>query len=318
VKRFLSVVFLLNSLHAVEAVRIWDKAPYNAFTDLVRFDGKFFCAFREGATHHAKDGAGVIRLLASRDGRRWEPEALVAMDGVDMRDPKLSITPAGELMMAVGAVRDGETGPERIRTLAYFSRDGRSWGAPSQIGETGFWLWRVTWHGGTAYSVGYGRGGLRLYVSEDGRAFRPLVAAFASPHGGNEASLVFDADGTAYCFLRRDAPKMTAMWGVSRAPYREWTWTDLGRRVGGPHVTIAPDGRLIGVVRYFEGNVRSVSVVELDRKGGMRHLAKLPSSNGDSGYAGMWWHEGELLTSYYSTHENRHTSIFLARWRPEE
>ena len=157
-----------------------------------------------------------------------------------------------------------------------------------------------------------------MYVSEDGRRFRTLVEGFAAQHGGNEATLVFDANGTAYCFLRRDAPKMTAMWGMSRAPYREWTWTDLGRRVGGPHVTVAPDGRLIGVVRYFEGTVRSVSVVEMDRKGGMRHVVKLPSSNGDSGYAGMWWHEGELWTSYYSTHENRHTSIFLARWRPGE
>jgi hypothetical protein len=32
----------------VPAVKIWDKGRHNAFTDLIRFKGKFYCTFREG------------------------------------------------------------------------------------------------------------------------------------------------------------------------------------------------------------------------------------------------------------------------------
>ena len=32
----------------VSGERIWDFAPHNAFTDLVRFGGVWYCTFREG------------------------------------------------------------------------------------------------------------------------------------------------------------------------------------------------------------------------------------------------------------------------------
>lgn len=313
ISKLLFFVLFCGSLHGVEAFRIWDKAPYSAFTDLTVYKGRFLCAFREAPAHMAEAGAGVIRVLASADGRMWEPVALVSQSDVDLRDPKFSVTPTGELMMTVGAVAGKRTGVRIIRSLAYFSRDGVSWEEPVEIGEVGFWLWRITWFNGKAYSVGYGRGRMRLYVSDDGRNFRTIVHDFASSEGGNEATLVFDPDGTAYCFLRRDTDTQNARWGVSKAPYIDWEWKDLGRRVGSPHVMAAPDGRLIGVVRYFEGPVRRVSVVELDRAGKITELQALPSSNGDSGYAGMVWRDGSLWISYYSTHVARKTSIFIAR-----
>jgi len=308
---------LCLSLHGAEAARIWDKSPYNAFTDLIHYNGLFLCAFREAPTHHAKDGLGTIRVLESRDGKAWATRSELALAGYDLRDPKFSITPKGELMMSLGAVNPNASGPGRIQTLGYFSRDGATWGKGVPIGEQGFWLWRVTWFGGKAYSVGYQSGGtgvLRIYISDDGRSFRTLVSDLKVPDYGNEATMVFGKDGTAYCFVRRDKGTMSALWGTSKAPYTEWTWKDLGRRVGSPHAIQIPDGRFIGVVRYFEGNVRRVSVIELDPAGKMTELQALPSSNGDSGYAGLLWKDGELWTSYYSTHENRRTSIFLARW----
>ena len=32
----------------VQVRKIWDRAPHNAFTDLVRFHDRWFCVFREG------------------------------------------------------------------------------------------------------------------------------------------------------------------------------------------------------------------------------------------------------------------------------
>lgn len=310
------LLFLLClPLGATEALRIWDKAPYNAFTDLIRYQDRWLCVFREGKTHFPKDGDGTIRVLASKDGKEWLSVAQLARSGADLRDPKLSITPSGELMMAVGAA---SAAGRPVETIAYFSKDGASWSDGELIGERGFWLWRITWHKGKAYSVAYqgGRtGATRLYVSGDGRRFTTLVADLGIPDFPNESTLLFRKDGTAMCFVRRDAGTMSAMLGSSAPPYTKWEWKDLGRRVGSPHFIETPAGRILGVVRYFEGNVRSVSVIEIDPAGAMKLVEKLPSSNGDSGYAGIVWHDGELWTSYYSTHEKR-TYIYFARWKP--
>jgi hypothetical protein len=45
----------------VEVKKIWDQAPHNAFTDLIRFEGRWFCVFREGQGHVSPDGA--LRVL---------------------------------------------------------------------------------------------------------------------------------------------------------------------------------------------------------------------------------------------------------------
>ncbi|MCA9088271.1 MAG: exo-alpha-sialidase, partial [Planctomycetaceae bacterium] len=55
--------------------RIWDKAPHNAFTDLLFHEGRWYCVFREGSAHVSPDGA--LRVLTSTDGEHWESLALV-------------------------------------------------------------------------------------------------------------------------------------------------------------------------------------------------------------------------------------------------
>ena len=77
----------------VSVKKIWDRAPHNGFTDLIRFHDQFFCCFREGLDHVGGDG--VIRILASRDGEVWEDCAGVAEPGVDLRESKLEVTPDG-------------------------------------------------------------------------------------------------------------------------------------------------------------------------------------------------------------------------------
>src|SRR5687768_16008198 len=79
----------------VEVTRIWDKAPHNAFTDLVRFKERWCCAFREGKAHVSADGA--LRVLVSDDGKTWASAALITDEKADLRDAKLSITPDNRL-----------------------------------------------------------------------------------------------------------------------------------------------------------------------------------------------------------------------------
>ncbi len=80
--------------------KIWDKGKHNAFTDLIRWRGKWYCTFREADGHVGGDGK--LRVLESADGKTWESVALVAEEGIDLRDPKLSITPDDRLMIVAG------------------------------------------------------------------------------------------------------------------------------------------------------------------------------------------------------------------------
>ena len=84
----------------IQVSKIWDKAPHNAFTDLLRWNGRFYCVFREGRGHVSTDGK--IRVLESKDTDVWETAALIALEGYDLRDAHVSVTPDGRLMLLGG------------------------------------------------------------------------------------------------------------------------------------------------------------------------------------------------------------------------
>ncbi len=288
--------------------KIWDGGAHNAFTDLIRYRGTWICAFREGAGHVSPDGK--IRVLESRDGARWRPAALLSSEA-DLRDPKISITPAGHLMLTAASVVRGET--NRLETLAWTSRDGRNWGPPWTIGERGVWLWRVTWHKRRAYGVGYGGGSVRLYKSADGKQFETLIPKLFDEGRPSEATLLFRRDDSALCLLRRDARGADALLGTARPPYTEWQWNGLGVPVGGPNLIALPGGRLIGGGRLYDGRVRTALFGVDANAGTLKELVALPSG-GDTSYPGLVLHGSDLFVSYYSSHEGK-TSIYFAKVR---
>jgi hypothetical protein len=297
----------------VEVRKVWDRAPHNAFTDLAYFKGAWFCVFREGKAHVSPDGA--VRVLTSADGKKWAPAARLTSKAADLRDPKITVTPDGKLMLtAAAALHDRKA--HSHQTLAWFSADGKRWGEPLEIGDPDYWLWRVAWHGKRAYGIGYECGkrqDVRLYASADGRKFTPLVRSLFAKGYPNESALVFEPSGTCLCLLRRDGRPNSALLGSAKAPYKDWAWKDLGVRIGGPNMVRLPDGRLLAVVRLVDGKVRT-GVCRVDEKAGkLTELLTLPSG-GDTSYAGLAWHGGLLWVSYYSSHERR-TSIYLAKVR---
>lgn len=295
----------------VEVRKIWDQAPHNAFTDLVRYHDRWFCVFREGAGHVSPDGA--LRVLTSVDGNTWESAALVTSTDSDLRDAKITITPDGQLMLSgAGALHDKSK--HTHQSLVWFSKDGRTWSKPHPVGDPDFWLWRTTWHKGTAYGIGYGCNTdnrlVRLYTSADGKKLDTLVEKLHDVGYPNETSMVFDGE-TCYCLLRRDEQPNSGLFGISQPPYKEWEWKDLGARIGGPHMIRLADGRFVAAVRLYDGGVRT-SLVWIDPKSGkLAEFLKLPSS-GDTSYAGLVMHDGLLWVSYYSSHEGK-TSIYLAK-----
>jgi hypothetical protein len=295
----------------VEVRKIWDQAPHNAFTDLIRFKDEWFCVLREGRTHVSADGA--LRVLSSRDGQAWTSAALLTSTNGDLRDAKITLT-SGDVLMLSGAIALPKGSPVTHRSLAWFSKDGRAWGEAFTIGEPNQWLWRTTWHKGAAYSVGYSTAGerfARLYSSKDGKQFEVLVPRLFEEGYPNESSILFQPDDAALCLLRRDGTPASGKLGVAQPPYTKWDWKDLGAKIGGPHQMRLPDGRIVAAVRLYDGAVRT-SLVWIDPETGkLTEFLKLPSG-GDCSYAGLVWHAGLLWVSYYSSHEGK-TSIYLAK-----
>ncbi len=300
----------------VEVRKIWDKAPHNAFTDLVRFKDRWYCVFREGKAHVSPDGA--LRVITSTDGQDWESAALLTDPAADLRDAKIAVTPGGKLMLSGAAALHKPAGFTH-QSLAWFSEDGKTWSDPAKVADPGYWLWRATWHKGACYGVGYGCGKeprqVRLYRSTDGKTFTRLVDDLYDRGEPNESALVFLPDDTALCLLRRDGKPNTGLLGTAKPPYTEWVWKDLGVRIGGPNMVRLPDGRLVAVVRLSDKKVRTAVCTVDAAAGKLTEVLTLPSG-GDTSYAGLVWHDGLLWVSYYSSHEGK-TSIYLAKVRPK-
>ena len=298
----------------VSVERIWDAGAHNAFTDLIRWRDRWYCTFREGDDHVGGDGR--IRVLVSADGERWTSAALVGEAGIDLRDPKLSITPDDGLMIvAGGSVYEGKRYLGR-QPRVMFSPDGSTWTPPARVLEEGDWLWRVTWHEGRAYGITYKtppasspESALTLVSSADGRTF-DRVTTLSVPGSPNEATIRVMPDGEMVALVRREAGDRLAWLGRSRAPFTQWTWRPTTHQVGGPNFIRLPDGELWGSGRSYPGGPKTV-VASMTLDGGYEPRLTLPSG-GDTSYAGMVWHADLLWVSYYSSHEGK-TSIYLAR-----
>lgn len=309
--------------YLISIERIWDRAQHNAFTDLVDFNGKLYCTFREGSAHvPSKEGMnGTIRVIVSDDGQNWRSVALLAEATYDLRDPKLSVTPDGRLMVvAGGSYYEGETRLHTKMWVAFSDKLGKSFGRVQQMifdakaSAVAGWLWRVTWQRGIGYGVMYNsapdRNDALLLSTRDGVHFQ-TVTRFDLQGAPNETVLRFLPNGNMVAWVRRERESQNGFIGVSRAPYTEWQWKEQPRRIGGPEFTVLPSGQLIGAARLYlpEGKTRT-AVVSLTTDGKLEPLLMLPSA-GDNSYAGMVLRGDKLLLSYYASHEGK-TSIYLA------
>lgn len=314
---------------AAPAVKIWDSAPHNAFTDLVQYQKKFFCAFRESARHvpKSKEDNGRIRVLVSADGKQWTSFALLSKEGFDLRDPNLSVTADGRLMMLMGgSVYEGGVLSKMKNHVSFLDRQTKRFSAPepivmdAAIQSDHNWLWHLTWQGPSAYGVIYQKAGntagrqLYLVKTEDGINYS-LVTRLDQDELANEVAVHFLADLTMVLAVRRDADKKdpkraTGQLGFSKPPYQNWEWQETGIRLGGPELVSLSSGELLLGTRAFKDSKPYTGIFVLEPSGEFRELFALPSG-GDNSYPGMLVHRNKLWVSYYSSHEGN-ARIYLS------
>jgi len=279
------------------------------FPDLIHFKGNWYCAFREGEIHD-NHPSGRARIITSPDGEEWETVAVLDWNCGDVREPKLSVTPEGNLLVNTSVYfvsrtprADGHYYPlEPLGTtlnlpdndlepgatqqsVNWLSSDGRKWSSayacPTGVNS---WRWAVTWHNGMGYSIaewGKDTAGT-LYRTRDGKSWRALTQAiFPEGHAG-EGALAFDPDDTAYCLLRGDSHHGVFV-GIGKPPYyREWKWRspsiDYGTEYGGPRPAEE-------VLRVGLGGPK---LIRLD-DGRLLGAGRALGPDRDDGYATLFW-----------------------------
>ena len=298
----------------VSVQKIWDAAPHNAFTDLIRFQERWWCTFREATEHGADEGE--VRIIVSDDAESWASAGLLSEAGIDLRDPKLSLMPDGRLMCMMGGVAwSNDTAVARAPRVS-FSTDGYAWTVPETVlgddPDMDHWLWRVTWKDGTAWSMsklGEGTNPRRimLYSSTNGLDWEFITEPILpdNAENGSETTLRFLPDDTMVALTRPE-------WiGTSPPPYTNWAWTRLDDIMGGPNfIQLPQDGSLWASARRY--STPKVTVLARMTTTSYTPVLTLPSG-GDNSYPGMVWHDGLLWISYYSSHEGTGADIYLAR-----
>lgn len=297
--------------------KISEKNAHNAFTDLCEFKGELFCCYREAKNHVSNDGA--IRIIsADYQGKLTYSEKLT-LENTDIRDPKLSITPEGNLLLiAYARGTDQNNKTLTSRNICWVSQTGRSWSNEKEFADRGWWLWRLTWHNKLAYGFAYNRraNAIHLYQGNPRRTLEchQKQALSLTKHGKgypNESDLIF-THNKAYALVRRDADSYSAQLGESKFPFKKWQWTDLKIYIGGPAMLHIKANLALVVGRIVKGKKLVTGLLLLNLSSGQLKLLKVLPSAGDNSYPGLVIRDQLLYVSYYSSHESNKTNVYLA------
>lgn len=313
--------------------RVFDNGEHNAFTDLIRWKGKYWLTFRTCPDGHMVHPTSRILVLSSEDTKNWKQEYEFSVKRRDVRDPHFLIF-QDKLFIYTGTWWSGDSALPREdynmnQHLGYavFTGDGKSWSNPRQLeGTYGHYIWRAAAFGGKAYLCGRRK---RNYSEDDGGlADSPIVESamlesdygliwkfhsLFQPNRGDETAFLFEDDGSLVAVSRSgSAPAQLVR---ATPPWIEKTRVDFKDYIGGPLLTKWGGHYLVGG-RRSTGNGPKTALYWLEGET-LHQFAELPSG-GDNSYPGFVVRDdGTGLVSWYSSHEkdadgNVITAIYLA------
>lgn len=328
-----SLCMMLLSLHAAAGAvfvkdsmivtKVWDKAPHNAFPDLFQHKKYFYITFRESTSHVGNENDGKVRVMRSKDLKKWETVNLFELPGIDIREARLSAMPDGRMLVTVAAGVWKDKQYLSLNPYVSFSdKSGNTFTALEKaeidpaIKRELDWIWRVTWHNGVGYGVMYQtyaghRGGewkAQLLKTTDGKKYERVLEL---PVDGNpnESTIRFDKNGKMYILIRRESKDGMGMLATAGYPYTQFSFDPLKWRLGGPNFLFLNEHELVIGSRLHEEKV-CTALFLTDLNGSAKKIIRLPS-NGDSSYPGMIIYKKKLWVVYYSSHEGK-TSIYMA------
>jgi len=307
-------VYAYTDIESLTQLVVWNSSPFNAFTDLIRFNDAYYCVFREGTSHTSDDGQ--IRILKSTDGNKWNKFSVLSIYGRDMRDPHFFIDNNSTLSVSISS-RDTYKNRQNI---IYKLINGQFIQAGQVNVDNDYLLWSFSRFNDSLYSIGYNvkqtcysginsqKPKLSLFKNIDTpctsfgsvRVRNWINASFVCP---SEASTVFTLDSTMITIVRDQDILSYSHIGISKFPFDNWTWKEFPYFIRGPKLALLPDGKLFLCAASLIDVFTTYYVILDPAKNFLVEKIKIFPSGGDSGYPGVVIEGNTALVSYYSSHE---------------
>jgi hypothetical protein len=302
--------------------RAFHNGEHNAFTDLIRFQNRFYLTFRSCPDGHGVNPTSSIIVLASDDLKQWQPVHRFSVAKRDTRDPHFLIF-KDRLFVYTGAWYCGDTAPKSYDLnqhlgFGVWTADGTKWTEPEMLeGTYGHYVWRAASFGGKAYLCGRRKHRFvetasrqerdplvesALLVSDDGLVWQ-TAGRFQETYG-DETAFLFEAGGGRNAQICRSKP-----------PYQQWERQDLDRYIGGPLLARWGERLVVGGRRTISGPPKTSLCWLVNDT--LHEFAELPSG-GDNSYPGfIELSPTRAVVSWYSSHERDRagktiTAIYLA------
>ena len=114
---------------------IYHDGKHNAFTSTVRWKGKYWVAFRNGASHGSDDGR--LMVMNSSDLVTWSDPQEVINTEIDDRDPAIFVCDDRLFLVSMSYKRKLHKGEKQRRLVSMSSYvvssgDGVNWTEPQQ------------------------------------------------------------------------------------------------------------------------------------------------------------------------------------------
>lgn len=312
------------------------KNRHHAFTDLCFWGGRYWCAYRESASHNIlPKGHLVVESWVSPGDSSffcddpWEGIVLTHPHG-DMRDPKFFATddvlylycgiylPNPACRHVKGDTLSGSPWNNLLITHMAHTFDGKHWSDFVPILRPNYWGWSMIRQAGDVFTMASYHTGtspkdpssivlwygthpydLSIYVPILGGEFFPSEPILYEKH---------DGVSTLYCYVR--TPRGVSILQQSPSRFNKWAVKKTGFPCHPGALLETADGLLMAG-RYLEkkkqGRETSIeTTTRLYRVHGttFEHLLTLPSG-GDTGYCGLAHGQKthKIVLSWYSQHE---------------
>lgn len=328
------------------AIETWDVVSddmHNSNTDLIHWRDHFYLVHAVSPYHFSNTGCH-LKLLRSPNGRAWEPLAVIGSPGEDIRDPKLAAI--GDRLFLYALV-NRSFDPEPYATVYTWSEDeGRTWAPPERLGHEGWLFWKpktrdgITWYA-AAYWHAHGKSA--LFATENGVDWRPVAPIHTGGERNDETDVEFLADGTLLSTARLEGnfheweygmifgdPTGGTLIACAEPPYTAFsTLAKTGlTRLDGPAL-FGWQGKVYAVGRYQpelsqpfkrQGSIfarKRTSIFRVDGapNPGLTWITDVPSA-GDTAYAGVALHAGDLYFSYYTSPIDRDYPWVVGMFNP--
>jgi hypothetical protein len=326
---FFSILFFQSCdksvIGAAQATQlaVLNEAPYNSFTDIINFNGVYYCVFREGTTHITFDGK--LRVLRSLNLKDWNDFALLSVQGKDLRDPHFFMDNNNVLTISSNAC--DISGAHQNITFNFKNNSFSD--AIKLTVDNNYWLWSFSKFKDSLYSIGYNifQPCLNTFINSQ----KPKMLFFKNRNSSsidfsnvdlpefvtgnfncpNEASFVFKEDSTLIAIVREDGLQNGSHIGVSKYPFVTWQWQRFPYYVRGPKLALLPDGRLFLCAASMVDYDKTYYAIINPHNFSVDKIKVLPSG-GDTGYAGVIIEGKTAVISYYSSHEGN-ARVYIVR-----